>query len=124
MMSAGTAFARAASQPRVSGVRDFGIGADTSRHHQAIKHNSRLTENEMVERGYHRTPALEAPGVTLPSSGSLSPGTGARLCELGCSVITSLGEAQAEIKKAIAKNEAVGRTTRLIMGTNLIRGKV
>jgi hypothetical protein len=27
----------------VSGVRDFGIGADTSRHHQAIKHNSRLT---------------------------------------------------------------------------------
>ncbi len=70
--------------------------------------------------------ALEppVPGVTLPSSGSLSPGTAARLEELGCSVITSLGEAQAEIRKAIAKNEAAGRTTRLIMGTNLIRGKV
>jgi hypothetical protein len=37
--------------------------------------------------------------------------------------MTSLGEAQAEIRKAIAKNEAAGRTTRLIMGTNLIRGK-
>ena len=74
--------------------------------------------------GYQRTPALEGPpGVTVPSSGSLSPGTGAALRELGCSVITSLGEAQAEIRKAIAKNEAAGRITRLIMGTNLIRGK-
>jgi hypothetical protein len=69
--------------------------------------------------------ALEppVPGVTLPSSGSLSPGTGAAFCELGRSVMTSLGEAQAEIKKAIAKDEATGRTNRLIMGTNLIRGK-
>ena len=121
MMSAGTAFARAASQPRVSGVRDFGIGADTSRHHQAIKHNSRLTENEMVEP--LPTNAC-AGGITLPSSGSLSPGTGAALRELGCSVITSPGEAQAEIRKAIAKKEAARRTTRLIMGTNLIKGKV
>jgi len=39
MMSAGTAFARAASQPRVRGVRSFAIGADTSRHHRAIKQN-------------------------------------------------------------------------------------
>jgi hypothetical protein len=62
--------------------------------------------------------------MTLPSSGSLSPGTGAPLCELGCSVITSLGEAQPEIRKAVAKNEAAGRITRLIMETNLIRGKV
>jgi hypothetical protein len=69
--------------------------------------------------------ALEppAPGATLPSSGSLSPGTGAALRELGCSVITSSGEAQAEIKKAIPKSNAAGRVTRLIMQTNLIRGK-
>jgi hypothetical protein len=38
--------------------------------------------------------------------------------------MTSLGEAQAEIKKATAKNEAAARARRLIMGTNLIRGKV
>jgi hypothetical protein len=80
--------------------------------------------NEIAERGYHPTLALEPalPGVTVPSSGSLSPGTGA-LRELGCSVITSLGEAQAEIKNAIAKNEAAGRRNRLITGTNLITGK-
>ena len=60
-MSAGTAFARAASQPRVSGVRDFGIGADTSRHHQAIKHNSRLTENEIVG-SYQRIACAGGPG--------------------------------------------------------------
>jgi hypothetical protein len=108
----------------VSGVRDFGIGADPSRHHEAIKHN-RLAAKRDSRTGYQRTPALEppAPGVTLPSSGIFSPGTGAPLCELGCSVITSLGEAQAEIRKAIAKNEAAGGTKRLIMGTNLIRGK-
>jgi len=66
--------------------------------------------------------ALEpgAGGATLPSSGSLSPGTGAPLC---CSVITSSGEAQAEIRKAIAKNEAAGMTRRLITGTNVITGK-
>ncbi len=39
MMSAGTAFARAASQPIVSGVRDFCIVADTSPRQQAIKQN-------------------------------------------------------------------------------------
>ena len=124
-MRAGTAFARAASQPRVSGVRDFAIGADTSRHHGAIKHN-RLIAKRDGGTGYQRTLALEppVPGAKLPSSGSLSPGTGGPLCELGCSVITSLGDAQAEIKKAIAKNEAAGRIRRLITGTNLIRGKV
>jgi hypothetical protein len=125
-MSAGTAFARAASQPRVSGVRDFAIGADTSRPHRAIKHNSRLVAKRDGGTSYQRTLALEppVPGAKLPSSGSLSPGTGGPLCELGCSVITSLGEAQAEIKKAIAKNEAAGRITHLITETNLIRGKV
>jgi hypothetical protein len=39
MISAGTAFARAASQPRVSGVRDFCIAADTSPSHLSIKQN-------------------------------------------------------------------------------------
>src|SRR6266571_9308959 len=39
MISAGTAFARAASQPRVSGVRDFCIAADTSLSHLSIKQN-------------------------------------------------------------------------------------
>jgi hypothetical protein len=69
--------------------------------------------------------ALEpgAGGATLPSSGSLSPGTGAALCEPGSSVITSLDEAQAESKKAIAKNEAVSTATRLITGANLTKGK-
>jgi hypothetical protein len=82
--------------------------------------------NEIVKRGYQRTLALEppVPGAKLPSSGIVSPGTGAPLRELGCSVMTSLGEAQAEIKKATAKNEAAARARRLIMGTNLIRGKV
>jgi hypothetical protein len=34
-----------------------------------------------------------------------------------------LGEAHPEIKRAIVKNEAAGKATRLIMGTNVIRGK-
>jgi len=38
-MSAGTAFARAASQPIISGVRDFNIAADTSLRDWAIKQN-------------------------------------------------------------------------------------
>ena len=63
------------------------------------------------------------PGAKFRSSGSLSPGTGAALRELGSSVITSVGEAHPEMKKAIVKNEAVEKATRLIMGTNLIRGK-
>jgi hypothetical protein len=94
--------------------------------HQAIKHNSHLTANRRSGMSYQPIFGLEPalPGATVPSSGSVSPGTAARLEEPGCSVITSLGEAQAEIRKAIAKNEAAGRTTRLIMGTNLIRGKV
>src|SRR5947207_12747498 len=39
MISAGIAFARAASQPRVKGVRDFCIAADTSPSHLSIKQN-------------------------------------------------------------------------------------
>src|SRR5437870_7073331 len=147
MMSAGTAFARAASQPRLSGVRDFGIGADTSRHHRtdqaeslalcrrfalrsaAMKRLSRgaapLRKSAGTRRNYQRTPALGPPGTgtTLSSPGILSPGTGTALCQLGCSVISSLGEAQAEMRKTTAKNETIGTATRLIMGTNLIRGK-
>jgi hypothetical protein len=116
--------ARAASQPRLSGVSDFGIGANPSRPHQAIKHN-RLIAKRDARTGYQRTLALEpaVPGAKFPSSGSLSPGTGAALRELGSSVITSVGEAHPEMKKAIVKNEAVEKATRLIMGTNLIRGK-
>jgi hypothetical protein len=59
----------------------------------------------------------------MSSPGILSPGTGAALCELGCSVITSLGEAQAESKKAIAKNEAAGTAMCSITGANLTMGK-
>src|SRR6266446_10612995 len=39
MISAGTAFARAASQPIRSGGRDYGTAADTSPRQQAIKQN-------------------------------------------------------------------------------------
>lgn len=65
--------------------------------------------------------APPVPGVTLPSSGSFSPGTATRLEKLDCS---SLEEAQEEIKKAIAKNEATGRATRLIMGNEPNQGEV
>jgi hypothetical protein len=39
MINAGTAFARAASQPSVSGDRDFCIAAHTSLSHLTIKQN-------------------------------------------------------------------------------------
>ena len=59
----------------------------------------------------------------MSSPGILSPGTGPALCELGCSVITSLGEAQAEIRKTTAKNDAIGTAMRLITDANLTSGK-
>ncbi len=158
-MSAGTAFARAASQPRVSGVRDFCMAADSSRHHRAIKHNLACTVDaslappagallvrrrlrsavlKRLRRGsravqrssrysgenHQRTLAPEppAPGPRAPSSGSLSPGTAAPLCELDRSVVTSSLEAQAEIRNAIAKNRAAEKAKRLVTGTNLTTG--
>jgi hypothetical protein len=59
----------------------------------------------------------------MSSPGIFSPGTGAALCELGCSVVTSLGEAQPEIRKAIAKNEATETAARLIINANLAMGE-
>jgi hypothetical protein len=46
----------------------------------------------------------------------------APLRELGCSVITSSREAQAEIRKAIVKNKVAERTKRFITWTNLTTG--
>jgi hypothetical protein len=59
----------------------------------------------------------------VSSPGILSPGTGTAPCKLGCSVTSSVGEAQAEIRKATANNEEIGTATRLIMGGNLTTGK-
>ena len=55
MMSAGTAFARAASQPIMSGFRDFCIAADTSPRPQAIKQNLLLQTLRSAKCGVKTT---------------------------------------------------------------------
>jgi len=80
-MKAGTAFARAASQPRVSGVGVLCIAADNSRRQPAIKQNLAAWKRQ----NYQWTLPLDpgAPGEKVPSSGIFSPGTVAADCDLG-----------------------------------------
>src|SRR5467141_3624698 len=66
MMSAGFAFARAASHPIMSGVRDFGIAATVQRSAGTALHHFTLAFG----------PVELAPGCRRPSSPTFSPGTG------------------------------------------------
>jgi hypothetical protein len=59
------------------------------------------------------------PGAYAPSPGTVSPGTVAVFCKLDCPVVGSSGEAQAEIRNAIAKKKRAHLAKRLIIGTNL-----
>jgi hypothetical protein len=74
-----------------------------------------------VAADHQRTLPLDpaGPGAKLPSPGTVSPGTVAVFCELDWPVVGSSGEAQAEIRNAIAKKKRAHRAKRLIIGTNL-----
>src|SRR6266576_1259161 len=61
MMSAGSAFARAASQPIMSGVRDFCIAADTSPRQQAIKQNLGYADAKITSERLRWIPAAREP---------------------------------------------------------------
>jgi len=102
-MRAGTAFARAASQPSVSGVGVLCIAADSSRRQPAIKQNLVPWKRQ----NYQRTLPLDpgAPGAKFPWSGIFSPGTVAAGCELDCSVTSSSRETQPEIRIPLVKNK-------------------
>src|SRR5713101_488327 len=67
-MSAGFAFARAASQPIMSGVRDFGIAANFQRSAKTVLHHFTLAFGP-----------VPAPGWRRLSSPVFSPGTGSPL---------------------------------------------
>src|SRR6267143_175261 len=67
-MSAGFAFARAASQPIMSGVRDFGIAANLQRSAETALHHFTLAFGP-----------VPAPGWRRLSSPVFSPGTGSPL---------------------------------------------
>ena len=62
-----------------------------------------------------------APGVRLPSSEILSPGTGAVERKPDCSVITSSREAQAEIRNPVAENKTAKIAKCLITRETLTR---
>src|ERR1700738_4668182 len=103
MMNAGTALARAACQPIVSGGGNLCIAANSSRRRQTIKANFPASE-----RNYHPTPALGTPlvafGVKVPSPGTFSPGT----VVVVCSVTTpESDEAQLVIKTPTAESKTM-----------------
>jgi hypothetical protein len=129
MSSAGAAFARAASHPIVSGVRDFGIAADSFQSCRAIKPEIqgpaiavRLVINRSAGNGalnamsersrYHPTlalgPVIDVPGVML-LCGADAPGT---VLPAASSVTApESDEAQAATKSAKAASN-VRRTRR------------
>src|ERR1700730_7162396 len=113
MMSAGTALARAASQPIIKGVRDLCIAADSSRPRRAIKPNFPGSE-----RNYQPTPALGTPavafGVKVPSPGTFSPGTVAG----ACSVTTPESDEAQPVTKAMTEITTIQLTQRRITREN------
>src|SRR5437588_7736238 len=88
-MRAGLAFAFAASQPMISGVRELPI--------------ARFKQNSPAESGYHFTEALApgaVPGASRLSSPVFSPGTGSPLA------VVELVEAQPPTAQIAIANKA------------------
>src|ERR1700737_2904415 len=99
-MSAGFAFARAASQPIMNGVREFGIAANLQRSAETALHHFTLAFGP-----------VPAPGWRRLSSPVFSPGTGSPLAAVELVDAQPLNPQMAAVRMANIKRYFIRRET-------------